>query len=81
MECYLVRGTLDRALHFWNIVRAEDGQYRHVDLSAGLSGLTDEELTAHAAYMWDDQEYPACVLPEPDDPPEELPADENVEEN
>jgi hypothetical protein len=60
VECTVVRGTLDGAPHFWNIVTEEDS--RHVDLSAGLFSLTDEELTAQAPYDWDRAEYPACIF-------------------
>ena len=78
IECYLVRGFLNESVHFWNIVRGGDGQYRHMDLSAGLSGLSDPELTAHAAYLWDTREYPVCPAPDPEE--ENLPG-EKVEEN
>ena len=78
IECYLVRGFLNESVHFWNIVRTEDGLYRHMDLSAGLSGLSDPELTASAAYLWDTREYPACPLPEA---PDLSQPDEKIEEN
>ena len=78
IECYLVRGFLNESVHFWNIVRDGDGRYRHMDLSAGLSGLSDPELTAHAAYLWDTREYPACPTP---DPAEDVLPGEKIEEN
>ena len=78
MECYLVRGTLDGQPHFWNIVLDENGHYRHMDLATGLSGLTDEELTAIGTYLWNAGEYPACFVPEPVDDPS---PDEKFEEN
>ena len=78
IECYLVRGVLNGENHFWNIVRSEDGEYRHMDLAAGLSGLTDEELTSHGTYAWDYREYPDCSLP---DPAEDPAPEENFEEN
>lgn len=61
VECTVVLGELDGAPHFWNIVRAEDGEFRHVDLSADLFSLTDDELTGKGAYEWDRGEYPACI--------------------
>ena len=76
VECYLVRGLLNSVPHFWNIVLNQDSAYRHVDLSAGLSDLTDEDLAAYGTYVWDTKEYPACPAPT-----EELSPDEKVEEN
>jgi hypothetical protein len=58
IECTVVVGTLDGAPHFWNIVTEEDA--RHVDLSAGLLALTDDQLTALGQYDWDRTEYPSC---------------------
>lgn len=78
VECVLVQGTLNGAPHFWNIAVNETGEYRHMDLSSGLSGLTDEELTAAGTYLWDTNEYPACFAPLPLDEPDET---ENFEEN
>ena len=78
VECHLVRGLLNGAPHFWNIARSKEGAYRHMDLSAGLSSLTDEELIAHGTYTWDAQKYPACPTPPPT---EEVTPDENIEEN
>lgn len=63
IECYLVQGTLNSFSHFWNIVLTEDGTYRHMDLAAGLSNLTDEELASQGTYAWDAKEYPACSAP------------------
>ena len=76
VECYLVRGLLNGIPHFWNIVRNEAREYRHVDLSAGLFDLTDEALASYGTYTWDTQEYPACPAPV-----EEIIPDENPEEN
>lgn len=63
VECVVVRGELDGAPHFWNIVTGDGQEYRHVDLSAGLFAVTDAELTEQGAYEWDSAEYPACVSP------------------
>ncbi len=60
LDCVIVRGSLRGETHFWNIV-TEDGQSRHVDLSAGLFALADDELTALDPYDWDRSEYPACL--------------------
>ena len=78
IECYLVSGYRNGSTHFWNIVLNENGEYRHMDLAAGLSGLTDEELTSHGTYMWDSEEFPACSAPPPVD---EAVPDEKIEEN
>ena len=78
IPCYLVRGYLHAAPHFWNIVRTDTGVYRHIDLSAGLSGLTDGELSSQGTYAWDSAEYPACTAPEPIEDPS---PDEKFEEN
>ena len=69
LESTVVLGELDGAPHFWNIISGEDGMFRHVDLSAGLFSLTDEELTEQGAYEWAREEYPACV---PSDSEEEI---------
>ncbi len=64
LDCVIVRGSLRGETHFWNIV-TEDGQSRHMDLSAGLFALTDDELTAMDPYDWDRSEYPTCLGEEP----------------
>lgn len=61
VECTVVRGALNGVPHFWNIIGAEDGMFRHVDLSAGLFSLTDGALTEQGAYQWDRGEYPVCI--------------------
>ena len=61
VECVVVRGKLNGAPHFWNIVTEDGQEYRHVDLSAGLFAVTDAELTESGFYEWDSAEYPACV--------------------
>lgn len=78
IECYLVRGFLNGTSHFWNIVLNEDGEYRHMDLAAGLSGLTDEDLPSHGFYVWDTEEYPTCSAPSL---VEEITPEEKIEEN
>ena len=62
VECTVVRGTLYGEPHFWNIANVGEDGIRHVDLSAGLFSLTDEELTERGVYEWDRGEYPACVF-------------------
>ena len=76
VECYLVQGFLNGVPHFWNIVLNQDREYRHMDLSAGLSNLTDEEFAAYGTYVWDTEAYPACPSPM-----EEFNPEEKVEEN
>lgn len=78
IECVLVQGTLNGVPHFWNIAVNEAGEYRHMDLSRGLSALTDEELTTSGTYAWDGKEYPACPASIPTEEPGE---NEKIEEN
>lgn len=59
LDCVIVQGSLRGETHFWNIV-TEDNQSRHVDLSADLFALTDDELTNLAPYDWDRSDYPVC---------------------
>ena len=53
LESTVVRGILDGRPHFWNLVRLEDGEYRHVDATME-DGLfrTDGELL-ELGYQWD----------------------------
>lgn len=76
VESVIVHGTLNGVPHFWNIITEDGIQYRHVDLSAGLFSLTDEELTQTDFYEWTRAEYPVC-----DSPSEEMTevAEENLE--
>ena len=60
LPCTVVCGRLGDRNHFWNIVLL-DGVYRHLDLSAGLFGLTDAELTEAGDYQWDLSDYPTCA--------------------
>ncbi len=57
IPCTVVCGQLDGAPHVWNIVSV-NGSYRHLDLSAGLFGLTDAELVNAHNYTWDREQYP-----------------------
>ena len=72
VTCLLVQGTLNGAPHFWNIVTDDGKTYYHVDLSAELFALSDEELTGADGYQWDREEYPACVSTEPDGQEKEI---------
>lgn len=61
-ECMVVRGTLDGLPHFWNIIRLENGEYRHVDASrADGFALSDAQLLSQG-YAWDreDSNIPLC---------------------
>lgn len=61
VECSLVRGTLDGAPHYWNVVTRTDGTHRHLDPSdEGGLFYTDDELSA-LGYAWDREETPACT--------------------
>ncbi len=60
LESRVVVGTKNGARHLWNILRMEDGAYRHVDVTAeGAFALTDEEME-DLGYRWAAGEYPAC---------------------
>lgn len=63
LPCVVVRGQLDGKNHFWNLVSEDGVNYRHVDLSAELLNLTDEELTQAGSYEWDRTAYPSASAP------------------
>lgn len=67
VKCTVVRGELDQAPHFWNVISDTEEGSRHVDLSAGLFALTDDQLTEEGAYEWDRAEYPVCVSAAPEE--------------
>lgn len=78
LECVTVSGLYQGREHWWNILSL-DGIYCHVDTfrdlleSGELHMWSDAEM---ADYYWDTAQYPACVRPEPETPPEEeLPAE------
>ncbi len=74
LPCMVVRGERNGEPHFWNIIQIRQ-EYRHVDLSAGLFSLTDEELIAAGAYTWDPAVYPTTANPSTEASP--TPAQEN----
>ncbi len=62
LECLVVSGTKDGNPYFWNMI-CQDGVYYHVDIlrepeSQELIRYTDEEMIG---YVWDFDDYPACV--------------------
>lgn len=58
LTCTVVQGTLNQQPHLWNIVTTDSGS-RHVDMAAGLYGLTDLQLIQKDTYQWDNS-YPIC---------------------
>ncbi len=62
LSCMTVQGELNGKPHYWNIIQVRQ-DYRHVDLSAGLFSVTDEELTSAGAYTWDSTIYPTSANP------------------
>ena len=58
IPCTVVQGSLGEVPYFWNIVTTHSGS-RHVDLFAGLYGLTDTSLTQKGDYHWASS-YPIC---------------------
>ena len=72
--CIVVRGTLNGAPHFWNLIGDTTSGYRHVDLYTGTATWYDEDMSS-TGYAWDTEQYPAA--PSPADPPVESPAEEN----
>lgn len=62
IPCYVVKGTLDENVHFWNVVQTETG-YQHIDLSRGVPDesafLSDGEIGL-LGYKWDMTSLPQC---------------------
>ena len=64
VECLIVKGKLERADHFWNIVRIDDAYY-HIDVSAlkksenEMLFKRDEEQQVN--YWWNQSAYPDCA--------------------
>lgn len=59
IDSVVVRGTLDGAAHFWNIVRTPDGM-RHADASRADGFSITDNAMSKAGYGWDTEAYPAC---------------------
>ena len=82
VPCFVVRGTLHNAPHFWNLVRL-DSEWYHVDLTADVPEgsapllLIDSEMAA-SDYLWTSNSYPQSgkesLLPAPEEP--EIPLSE-----
>lgn len=72
LNCVTVSGLYQGSAHWWNILSL-DGMYYHVDTfrdlleSGELRLLSDADMTD---YYWDTAQYPACIRPEPDTPPD-----------
>ena len=70
LESSLVRGTLDGAAHFWNVVALGDGTYRHLDPSMESGDLLTDEALSALGYDWDREETPVCVSSHPSSVPQ-----------
>ena len=64
IECLVVRGSVDKQEHFWNIINI-NGSYYHVDVSAdstwGVGNsflMSDEQMQARC--WWNIEDYPEC---------------------
>lgn len=75
LECTVVTGTRDGQNHAWNIVRLENGEYRHIDASQA-DGLfrSDADMVA-ASYSWNRGTggLPLCGEQPPEEEPEVAP--------
>ena len=79
LECMVVSGNRAGENWYWNIINI-DGVYYHVDLLANnengaFLGYEDSQMQADG-YLWNFEEYPACVKPadpEPDPDPDPNP--------
>lgn len=65
VNCSVVEGRLDSALHYWNIVEI-DGAYYHIDLTMckteGFAyGFLKNDSDMFARYWWDTGAYSKCV--------------------
>lgn len=69
VECVIVHGRRGGAPHFWNIASDDGLEYRHVDLSAGISSADDLQMAEEQDCQWDRAEYPVCAAPEPEEEP------------
>lgn len=79
LTCTVVRGQLNGAEHFWNLISEDGSTFRHVDLSAGLFSLTDDELTRADGYEWDLTAYPAAIDPAAETTPSPSPEQDITE--
>jgi hypothetical protein len=64
IECIVVRGSLDKSYHAWNIIKLGEAYY-HVDVSqCAAMGVSSAFLNPDSAmwgrYWWDIEVYPAC---------------------
>ena len=67
VECRVIHGRLGSENHSWNLVKLEDGEWYHVDVSLDddeyrtgyrFFGVDDE--TMRKTHQWDESMYPSC---------------------
>lgn len=80
IECYVIRGRHYNMDHAWNLVRLDNGELYHVDMTAfdpEAAPLKNDDQQRYAGYWWDATLYPWCYGPSlysPEfDPPEDNP--------
>ncbi len=84
LESMVVAGTLEGEPHFWNVVRLENGEYRHMDVSNPNGCLFSDAAALERGYAWDRKsgsiprcgEQPPKPTPTPTPTPEFTPPPE-----
>ena len=78
IECYVIRGRFYNRDHAWNLVRLDNGQLYHVDMTAfdpQAAPLKNDSQQYSAGYWWDATLYPWCSGPSLYGPEFDPPAD------
>ena len=78
IECYVIRGRFYNRDHAWNLVRLDNGQLYHVDMTAfdpEAAPLKNDNQQFSAGYWWDATLYPWCSGPSLYGPEFDPPAD------
>lgn len=81
LESMVVSGALEGEAHFWNVVRLENGEYRHMDVSNPNGNLISDAAALERGYAWDRKsgsiprcgEQPPKPTPTPTSTPEFTP--------
>lgn len=82
LDSMVVSGTLEGEPHLWNIVRLENGEYRHMDASSPSGCLFSDAAALERGYAWDRESgsIPRCGEQPPKSTPEPTPTAELTEE-
>ncbi len=78
IECRVIRGRFYNRDHAWNLVRLDNGQLYHVDMTAfdpEAAPLKNDDQQYSAGYWWDATLYPWCSGPSLYGPEFDPPAD------